>query len=184
LKGEAQMIKDLPINTNGKLNGDAKKQLALIIEQEFHNKTSLYSVAIELEKEKIIEAYRKKMGFDTLKKSLKKAEDNEDLAKKKIEDAKLAIKKLGLTEDGTLGNIHESIYYRGEHITIRNDDAIELRKKIDALEKNAPSQSFKSKLISRIWLATTIGEANEIMREVLGNGIIQATDVKSITFQD
>ena len=55
-------IGTLPINTAGKLTADVKKQLMLIIEQEFANKESLYHQAQEREKEKILTIYRKSIG--------------------------------------------------------------------------------------------------------------------------
>ena len=175
------MIKDLPINTNGRLTGDAKKQLALIIEQEFTNKESLYHQVQEQEKKKIIEIYRKSVRYDKLLAEYHKAERKEKEAKDQIEQAKKNINIVGLTIEGDPDSIRE--WDKESNTHKYKVKAIELQEKLNAIEKNAPSQNLKAKLLSRIWLATTIGEANEIMREILGNGIIPNTNLKAITFQ-
>ena len=176
-------ISELPINVNGKLTGDAKKQLMIVIEGEFRNKTSLYSMAQQAEKDKIVESYRKKVGYDAMKRAVDKAEEAVDKANKHKALADQAICAVGLQEDGTVGHSHKQVYYNGKYQNIENREAIALHKKLETLEANAPSESLRAKLVSRLWLASTIGEGNEIMREVLGNGVIPKTDIKAITFE-
>lgn len=174
------MIKDLPINTNGKLTGDARKNLAIIIENEFRNKESLYHQVKEQERNRIIEAYRKSVGYADMRKAYDKACAKMETYKREILKTQEAFSTVGLDSGGNIA----SGYWRDDQgITHSVVEVKELKEKLAVIEKNAPSENLKSKLISRLWLATTIGEANEIMREILGNGVIPATDIKAITFQ-
>jgi len=173
-------IKDLPLNTSGNLTSDAKKTLSLIIEKEFANKESLYHQAMEHEKELIIEAYCKSVGYEKLKADLEKLQKKSSEALEEVSKAQDRILDCGLKIDGTPANDYE--YDHKAQRQKANPKAIELHEKLSVIEKNAPSQTLKSKLISRMWLSTTIGEANEIMREILGNEIIPKTDLKAISF--
>lgn len=173
------MIKDLPVNTNGKLTGDVKKVLIGIIEKEFTNKDSLYHQVQEAEERKIIEAYKASIGFPKLEQAYKRAEKRVEDANKVLAEAGKAIEDNGLSLAGEPSQTHS--YVNGVYTT--NYTAVALHKKLSAIADNAPSQNLKSKLLSRLMLSTTIGEANEIMREVLGNGIIPATDIKAIDFK-
>ena len=175
-------LKDMGINTNGKITSDVRKQLMLIIEREFTNKESLYHQAQEREKRKIIEAYQKDVGYDGLKKALDRAEAKKKEADDNINKAVKAIHDIGLDTAGQPDSTSEYDYKSMCHVS--KPKAIKLAKLLEVCEKNAPSNNLKAKLITRLMLATTIGEANAIMFQVLGNGILQDTDVKSITFQE
>jgi hypothetical protein len=172
------MIKDMPTNTTAKLTADVKKQLAEIIEQEFTNKESLFHAIQQREKEKVMTKYRFDVSFSALRAKLTKAQDRIAIAERDKAVVLTAIEDLGLNEDGEQGAMTR--YVNGKNISI--EGAKKLEKLLEVIDRNAPSQNLKSKLISRLMLATTVGEATVIMREVLGNGII--TDVKAITFQE
>lgn len=178
------MIKDLPIDINARLTADVKKQLMLVINDEFANKESLYHQVQEAEEGKIVASYRKTVGFDKLKAKYTKAIEDAEFADARKKAIELDIRKLGLDTEGELAQDQDTFYYQGERVKIDNQDAKALKKKIETMKRNAPSQNLKAKLIARLMLATTVGEATTIMREVLGNGIIPATDVKAITFQE
>ena len=175
------MIKDLPVNTNGNLTGDAKKELALIIHQEFHNKDSLYHQIKEQERFKILETYRKSVDYPILRKAYDKAVAKMETYKQEIIKTQEQFAKVGLDSAGNVANGYWRDEYGQNHIVA---EVKELKEKLNTIEVNAPSENLKNKLISRLWLSTTIGEANEIIREVLGNGIIQHTDIKAISFQE
>ena len=174
------MLKDIAVNINAKLTSDVRKALAIVIEQEFNNKASLFQVAKENEREKILDAYRKSIGYDTLFKTYTKANDKLERAGEEHKRAEKAITDMGLQIDGEMGT-----EYSYNHISQKREQNIkvkELREKLSVIEDNAPMSILKAKLITRLMLATTIGEANAVMYEVLGNGVIPNVNAKQITY--
>ena len=55
-----------------------------------------------------------------------------------------------------------------------------LKRLFEAVEKNRPDQTLESKLVARLHLSTTVGEAVVILREVLGNGVLPAITVSEL----
>ena len=154
-------IEKMPVDTGKTLTGEIKKQIVKIVETEFENKESIYHEKERLEREQILEGYKKEIGFDKLLKSIKDAED-------KLCQAEEKLKKAGLDDTGKPEQSTQ--YINGRHVT--NYSAKKLDNLLSAVAKNAPSATLKAKLISRIWLASTYGEAMVILNQVLGNGII------------
>ena len=166
----AENLKDLAVNVQAKLTADVKKSLTGIIEQEFCNKDSLFQKMRDAEKNKIITQYRKNVGFDKLLKKYNACESA-------LEEAKKGILAVGLDTSGEARSNNR--YYNGSHQV--DYEAKKLNQLLEAVESNAPSQSIKSKLIARLQMSTTMGEANAIMLQVLGNSIIPNLDMKTIT---
>ena len=174
------MLKDIAVNINGKLTADVRKALAIVIEQEFNNKASLFQVAKDQEREKILEAYRKSIGYDLLYKTYTKSNDKMEKAQEEQKRADKAITDMGLQIDGDVGN--EYSYNHNTQKREQNTKVKELRDKLAVISDNAPMSMLKAKLITRLMLATTIGEANAVMYEVLGNGVIPNVNAKQITY--
>lgn len=174
------MLKDIAVNINGKLTADVRKALAIVIEQEFNNKASLFQVAKDQERERILEAFRKSIGYDLLYKTYTKANDRLERANDEHERAKKAITEMGLQIDGDVGD--EYTYNHNTQKREQNTKVKELREKLAVISDNAPMSILKAKLITRLMLATTIGEANAVMYEVLGNGILPNVNAKQISY--
>jgi len=174
-------IADLKVNVNAKLTQDEKKNLQNIINNEFANKESLFHQVQEREKEKILVKYRKDVGYEILKKDYDKAETKTKIAEEAKAKAEFAIAQAGLDIDGDPAD--ESIHdYRTDR-ELKNYNAIKLNRLIDTLEKNAPSENLRSKLLVRLQLATTKGEALVIMKEILGNGQLPEINPDQITYK-
>lgn len=168
-------IKDLQIDMKAVLNQDQKRELVKLIEGEFSNKNTLYHQMREHEEAKIIEAYRKEVGFEKLLSNIKKAEETLNRTKTKLD-------AVGLDEHGGLHNFFGEP--RTEEQWLQKKAAEKLSKKIQAIQDNAPSSSLRAKLITRMHLARTYGEAMVIMHEILGNDVLPAVskqDVKLLT---
>lgn len=168
-------ISTLPIQTAEKLTGDARTRLVRIVEQEFINKESLYHQIQEEEKNKVIAAYHKKVGFPKLLTVLEGLAAEESKIEERKKQIKEKIKALGLGEDGDPRKSQNFNREKGCYVT--DYEAKELNTLLQTIENNGPTQNLKNKLITRITLATTIGEANVIMHEVLGNGLIPALKI-------
>lgn len=69
------------------------------------------------------------------------------------------------------GQIIYNTYNNERAITARD----RLNKLLDAVAMSKP-QTYKNKIISRLWMSDNMGEAMVILREVLGNGVIPTLD--------
>ena len=154
-------IEDLKVNLTKKLNNETKKNLVKIIEEEFVGQSTQYNHQLEQHKEKIMDKYRKQVKFVKLVENLNKA----NFA---IKQAKEAIENIGLQENG---QIIYNTYNNERAITARD----RLNKLLDAVAMSKP-QTYKNKIISRLWMSDNMGEAMVILREVLGNGVIPTLD--------
>jgi len=170
----------LPVNINAKLTADVKKNLAQMIENIYRDKQSVFHAIAQEEKRKIIEAYKKSVNFDKLKKIIDKLEVQQANLLKEKETKLQEMRNLGLQYNGEIGET--SIYDEGRQMWIKVPEVAELKTKISAIEANGPSNQYKNKLLTRLYLSTTIGEANSVMREVVGNGIIPMVNVNKLTY--
>ena len=160
------MVKDLKIDTKRRLTGDMKRAFANQIEQAFSNNENVMSIAKTERREKLLSEFREKSGYHSLKKKL------DALEAQKVSVAK-AINELGLDPEGDLLRYHAS-----EKAMSR---ARNVEKMIEAHTKQYDfDRCNKSKLITRMWLADTFGEATVIMNEVLGNGLIPSLTQKQL----
>lgn len=175
----------MEVDIKSKLTTQDKKELMTIITQEFCNKQSLFHAVQEQEREKIMEVYRKSVGYGKLKKEHEKATEAVKKAQKIVEACQKKITDTGLTIDGDPDDTRENVYDHsaGQYRVIWKAKAIDLQKKLEVLEKNAPSENLKNKLLVRLQLASTKGEALVIMKQVLGNNELPDVDIKQITFE-
>ena len=156
-KNQLATIENLPVDMKDKLGAVEKKELIKIVENEFNNKDTLYHEMKTHEREKVLEAYRKDVGFDKL---IKEYED----AIAASERASTAMQDLGLNRDGT------AVTYWGS--SKKSKGWIKLERLLKACEQASPTHQIKAKVISRLWLSNTKGEAVVIMRQVMGNGML------------
>lgn len=173
----ALTVETMPVSAGVKLTSDVRKQLFILIEREFSNKDSLYHQIQEAEKEKIIKAYQDKVGFNKAKAKLLSISAERRKLDEKYAQAENAIYDVGLDLDGFPA---PSKIYKDGHL-IENPTAKELNEKLEIVNNNAPTENMKAKLLTRLTLATTVGEANVIMRQVLGNGMIPSLRREDIT---
>lgn len=151
-------ITDLQVNVVKKLNNETKKNLVKILDNEFVNQCTMYNMQNKEAKEKILDAYRKKCNFKKLIANIRKKESE-------LQESKNILTNTGFNENGDL-------IYAGY------STPPEIKKKIEEIKdllNKAEMQTpinLKNKIISRLWMADTMGEAMVILREVLGNGVI------------
>lgn len=155
-------IEDLPVNAHAKLTGDQRNPFVKMIRSQFDAKRSLYHANSQLREREILEAYRRKVGFTRLQSEL-------DKAKARVSQLTDQIQDLGLKEDGDrLESYHADKNVRRLR-AVHKLDAL-----LQAIEDNAPDVQLEDKLVSRMLLATTHGEAVVILRSILGNELIPA----------
>lgn len=168
-------IKDLPIDAKGKLTKEVRDKLGYILVEEFNNRTTKLQQEKDETRAKALEQYKKENGYAALKAKYSRAVEATNLAEKKQKEAReeLAL-KLGLTVDGFKLNDVNYHFPGGTEKAARAKAAVEkLNKVLDAAD--APSQAMttmRNKLMARLQLATTIGEAVVILSEVMGNEIL------------
>ena len=172
-------IKDLKLDKNKLAPVEIKKRIAELIENEFVNQSTRYSIELKNKEDKLLDEYKKKTGFDKLIKQYGKIQREMDM---KLISIKKQVAVLGLTITGDI------IYYKENVLTNNeNEEAIkkgkELRKKLNNLSMEQPN-TLKNKILSRLWLCTTYGELAVILKEVMGNGIIPTLDKKELEYKE
>ena len=148
-------VATLPVNIKERLTDACKKQLVAILSSSFHQKRTQYKYEIDAQKNDLLNDYKKKNKFEELIKKMRQYETE-------IENIKEKCWELGLDVDGDISN--RTCNGR------RNQHAYELERKMETLSDSInPINELQAKLEARLWMATTVGEATVIMREVLGN---------------
>lgn len=156
-------ISDLKFDSKATLSNDQKKAFVHIIEEEFHNKRTLYSRKLAEAKEQLLAKYREQVNYEKLRNDI-------ETAKSKLEQAQDALKAVGLEEDGSI-KIYAS--YELKRITPSARKGYErVMNLMSAVEEDADGQTKKAKIIACIWLARTYAEACIILKDVLGNSLI------------
>lgn len=164
-----QNISSMDVNVNAKLPDATKRTLYDIIHQEFNNRASLAMETQNASEKAILEKYELMYGIkdmikkrEEIKKEIVKYTDERNKEMNKIEETMI---KVGWNQYG----------YKG------ND---KIGQEIKAVRKMSNEvHTLKNKIIARLSLATTMGEATVIMREILGNNIIPTVNTNAITFQ-
>ncbi len=154
-------IKDLKIDTAQKLTGEIKNRLAKIIEEEFVNRTTKFNSDLNEKKSKYLEVYRKKIGFSKLVKKI-------DSKQAELDRAKSDLFNLGLDLNGEIKGFGYS-----EHNEVGEKKAKEISSAlVDIKNASQPVNTLRNKLLARLWVSSTMGEALVMLNEVLGNGIL------------
>lgn len=164
-------IEDLPIDPMQKLSADARCRIIKIIEDEFNVQATMYQADSKNMQENIIREEKAKSGWLKMRRMVEKAEMNYSRLRKELRNT-------GFDEEGNLIN------YSGGNNDSGFERAQEIRRKLDnELKSIKPAHNIKSKIIARMALASTVGEAIVILRETLGNGIIPSlklTEIKAL----
>ncbi|KKL15531.1 hypothetical protein LCGC14_2504640, partial [marine sediment metagenome] len=139
-------VADLPVDLKATLSNEIKKHLVELLEREFSNKNTLYDEMRKAEEDKIMETYRKSVGFDKLLKFI-------DKRKRELEEAEGELTHLALDTDGNLDK-PDSGYGQKSKKDVQGELAYaRVRTKLSAIAINAPSYQLKAKLIARLWIA-------------------------------
>jgi Zn-dependent metalloprotease len=154
-------VQDLPVNAQAPLRSDQRTQFVKMIRNQFEAKRSLFHAQSRIERDNIMAQYRKSVGFEKLKDKLAQAQS-------RVKQAKEAIFETGLSETG------EKLerYHIQDNETRKLRAYNKLRQILRAIKDNAPDVQLEDKLVSRMLLSTTHGEAIVILRSVLGNELI------------
>lgn len=149
---EKATISDLPVHSGEKLTSSVKDKLCQILEDEFSNQTAEIQVKRNQAQQEELVKYRKEVGFDKIVAKIRKLQIE-------IHELGGKISELGLMQDGSMAYGTEASKALADRITL-------------ATKKYSGPRSEKNKLIARLQLAKTYGEAMVILQEVLGNSII------------
>ena len=160
-ENKSMTIKEMPVDVNAKLKSDVRKNLSDVIEREFKNRIDVdYNHKNEMRKS-IIEKHKKRLNIEKLINEIKSKKEEYDNLVKKLD---------------SLG------FRNGEYSNGYNQ---EVEEELTSLNKTSQEiLTVKHKLITRLQLSTTVGEATVIMHEILGNTLIPTLRLNSITFQN
>jgi len=173
-------IADLAVNPKALLTPMVKQNLVKVINEEFERQRTIYDGLAEERKDQVLSEYRKSVGYDKLKKAYDKAKEAEQKATEVRQKTENELHKRALNVDGSE---YHPYYYDAQRLNAEQREikksSDKIRTMLKTVEADGPLK-IKGKVISRLWLSDTAGEAMVILREVLGNGIIPTLDVKQL----
>jgi hypothetical protein len=175
---EHAQIKDLTVVTGAQLTGDVRKQLGIIIEAEFNNRVQSEGEMRKQQQEKALKQYRDSTNFAELKKGYGVISRKIEALESQLAALVRSMYGLGLDHDG------DKICYfdSNKHPHEAQANIVKLNKLLqEATAESTELITLKNKIMARLQLSQTVGEAAVIMREVLGNGIIPSLDIKQLT---
>ena len=156
-------IKDLTVKADANLTGDVKRGLIKIVREEFANQATVMNDETRAGRDKIIKFHKKAHGIDKLVAKFDKA----SLEQERVHNE---LTKLGFDTQGGVRNYGLP------------KDLEEALNKVN--ERMRKPLSLRNKIETRLLIASTVGEAVVIVREVMGNDIlpnITKDDIKLIT---
>jgi hypothetical protein len=152
-EGKGLIVLSNKIDVEKALTGEGKRALSRIIEDEFSNQTTLLSKKEGTDRNAVIEKWKKKFNIE------KRVAVYDALAEK-LKKAGKDIESFGFTISGDLH--YNSAFYPKE-----------LKDELDGVaEAYSGPRTTRNKILARLWMAKTQGEALEILRAVMGNGIL------------
>jgi len=181
-------IKDLPVNPEQKATPMVIKNLVEVVNKEFDRQKTLYDANACEKREQILDEYRKAVGFEKLKAKHDKALGERAVAEKNINEAEKVLQAKGLTINGDEYTYYAANTYGYQGQKTADDRATEkacakVKNLLEVVETAGPD-NVRNKIVSRLWMSTTVGECMVILNQVLGNGVIptlSTTEVKQIT---
>jgi hypothetical protein len=176
-------IEDLEINPAIKLTPMVIKNLVDVVNEEFSRRQTIYDTESELKKEEILNQYKKAVGYQSLKKEYDKAKSMVEKAERQVKEVEKKMNLKGLDPDGTRHTVGHYSYHSNHYDNYEQRQLKLAESKIDKLLKTVETsgpENVRNKIVSRLWLAGTAGEAMVILRQVLGNGLIPSMSVKQI----
>jgi len=175
-------IQDLAVDPNIKLTPMVIKNLVDVVNQEFNRRQTLYDTESDMKVEEILNQYKKAVGFEAMKKEWDKAKAIVEKAEKQVKEVEKKLAFRGLDADGTRHSVN-SYHCHGQYDNYEQRQLKLAECKIDKLLKTVETsgpENVRNKIVSRLWLSGTTGEAMVILREVLGNGIIPTLTTKQL----
>ena len=156
-------IEELPVNPQAVLTGETKTRLVKIIEAEFEAQSTVYNSQIQEEQDKILARHKKRLGVDRFIKELEAIDERVRLLKEKEVKILEKMKELPFDRNNRFSEYNLTPEGTKEYNTIKAE--------LDAVGLKHP-MNLKNKIITRLLIATTVGEALVILRQVLGNGVL------------
>ena len=156
-------IEDLPVNPQAPLTGEVRTQLVKIIEAEFNAQSTVYNSKMQEEQDRILERHKRRLGFHRFMAELEALNDQAEALDRKKNALLLRFKDTPFEANGNFTQYNLTPVGTKEYNVIRAE--------LDAVGLKHP-MNLKNKIITRLLIATTMGEALVILRQVLGNGLL------------
>lgn len=161
-----ESIKGLKVNGQAKLLEGQKSRFIKIIEEEWNNHRTRHQMEEQALKQKVLNEYKETSGWNKMMKAYNVLEGKKDALDKKLQEMRdEMLNKTGLNLDGLPSYMVKSTSEaHASHQRVANllNNAI----------KSTDFGTLKNKIIARMLVCETVGEAMVIMRGVLGNGVI------------
>lgn len=163
-KDKIVTLETLPIKASTPLTEGSKTQLIKIIENEFKNQTTLFDAQLQEARTKFLDKYKKEVDFTKKLATVKKLQAE-------LHNAQVALNDTGLDENGKVQGYGKA----GQAVFERMDESAKLIQ---------PATNHKNKIITRMLMCSTYGEAMVIMNSVLGNGILPSMTTAQIEHKE
>jgi hypothetical protein len=173
------LVNQIPVDQKAPANYPIKKFLLEKIRMIFQNKSVIEKARIQKQREEILEAYKKNVGFDKKLKTLK-------AVRSQLEKAEKDLMEIGLSERGNLLSFSEDRnVYGGSKTTVLWDNSwTEVSKEtgekikkvqelLQAVEGEMIPYTLFDQLETRMMMASTVGECMAIINAIAGEQVFK-----------
>jgi len=172
------LVNRIPVNQEAPAHYPVKKFLLEKMRVIFQNRQTIRSAAIQQQRKKILEAYKKNVGFVSKHKALQKA-------KTKLDEAEKELIQVGLDEGGHLLDVsqqwngvknEDTIRWGGNWIPIPESVAKDIgrvRELMKAVEGEVQPFDTFSQLETRMMMSSKVGELMAIINAVAEEGVFK-----------
>lgn len=151
-------LETLPVDEARRLTGEDKRALAKQVQAVLESNQNLGASRRCHERQQLISAYKKEVGLEKL------------LAKRDRLNSALSRVTKDISDLG-FGGYQGEFQEQALNGTKANPAAQRLVKALNIIQSQSDIL-YNSKVVSRLWLCSTVGEALVVMNEVMGNGIM------------
>jgi len=164
-KEMAVRIEELPVRPEAPLTGDVRNHLVKIVEAEFNAQSTVYNAKMQEDQSRVLDSWKRKLGVDKIIAEENRIDAQISVLEQRKEMNRNKLADIPFSVTGDLGSYNLTPKATVIYNTIRAE--------LDAVGLKHP-MNLKNKIITRLLIATTVGEALVILRQVLGNGVLPA----------
>lgn len=167
------LVNRIPVDQSQPAGATVKRYLLKKIQEIRRARETIEAETVRNQKDKILEAYKKSVGFAAIKKRLEKAEREED-------EARSDMMAVGLNEHGNLISIGQNGAYtdpKTYRTSYLSQDQIkkiqQVQDLMEAVRRQVEVFTPMDQLETRMMLAANVGEAMAIVNAVAGKDVFK-----------
>jgi hypothetical protein len=173
------LVNQIPVDQKAPANYPIKKFLLEKIRLIFQNKSVIERARVQKQRDEILEAYKKNVGFDKKLKALR-------TVRSQLEKAEKDLMEMGLDERGGLltfsedrsvyGTSKTTVLWGGSWIEVGKETGEKIQKVLEllkAVEGEMIPYTLFDQLETRMMMASTVGECMAIINAIAGEQVFK-----------